>query len=222
MLCLEHSHDIPRADGILCEGKGAMLLHFPSGAEEGRPGRRERERCRTLTRLTPIAERAARLSGAPSNPMRTFTGRSTELTTAANVVLACDAGRVENIGARFLIGLETLDRVSEVTPADQVVLSSCSERERKAQGARTLSRGADSFSRKRFFIDGAVRVPGRVLDRTPTRPRLPRADGFGDDFRGVCKAILKINADGQIGGLMPSRRRAPSSCHGQPFGPAGP
>src|SRR6266700_3695033 len=37
----------------------------------------------TLTRLTPIADRSARLSGTPCRPITTFTGRSTERTTAA-------------------------------------------------------------------------------------------------------------------------------------------
>ena len=124
MLCLEHSHDIPRADGILREGKGAVLLHFPPGAKKGAQGG--------------ASESAADADAPDSNCRESGQAQLGALQShedvhraidradhRGDVVLAGDAWRLENIGARFLIGLQTLDRVSEVSPADQVVFGSC-------------------------------------------------------------------------------------------------
>ena len=72
---------------------------------------------------------------------------------SSNVVLAGKAWSVENIGARFLVGLEPLDRVFQITPAVEVILRTRSERKGKTQGTRTLGRRAHSLRRQRLFID---------------------------------------------------------------------
>ena len=96
------SLDEPEAFGLVYDRHAATVLRFLGrrvGAEaaEGLLGELFRiafERRKTfdaaresalptLMRFTPIADKSARLNRTPCKPMITFTGRSTELTTAA-------------------------------------------------------------------------------------------------------------------------------------------
>ena len=124
MLCLEHSHDIPRADGILCEGKGAVLSHFSPSAKKGAKGGASES-----TADADALDSNRRKGGqAQLDALQSHEDVHRAIDRAdhrGDVVLAGEAWRIENIGARFLIGLQTLDRVSEVRPADQVVFGSC-------------------------------------------------------------------------------------------------
>ena len=56
----------------------------------------------------------------------------------ADLVAAAQAGRVEHVGARALVGLQARDRVVEVGVAADVVLGSRGEREREVERAGRL------------------------------------------------------------------------------------
>jgi len=83
---------------------------------------------------------------------------------SGNVAFGGKTGRVQDIGTRFLIRLQALDRVPQIGLAAQVVLRTRRQRERKWKGTRRRHCGADSLNGMFPFIDRMVWASGRILD----------------------------------------------------------
>ena len=112
-----------------------------------------------------------------------------------------EAGRVEHVRPRLLVGLEAADGVRQVAAADEEVLRPRGQHERMRVGVRHRRGGAHALDRQLEGVDRFVGARRRILDRAAgeTGGR-GEADGLGDRLRRVAEAVLQVGAHRQVGG----------------------
>src|SRR5689334_9216887 len=117
------------------------------------------------------------------------------------VFLAREAGCVQHVGTRFLIGLQSGDCVFEIRSAVQVILRPRGQSESKWKRSRRLNCGSNSVGCELFVIDWVILAPGGVLDGPADRASSGgQTNRFCRLFRRITEAILEVGAHGEICG----------------------
>ena len=83
----------------------------------------------------------------------------------------------------------------------QIILCPGGESKRKGQSMCCLCAGSDPFNRMLEFIDRAIRIACRVLNRASHEPgSRSEANRFGYYLCGVTETLFQVGAHGQLGG----------------------
>ncbi len=98
--------------------------------------------------------------------MITFNGRSIDRRTVGDVVARSEAGRVEHVGARFLVGLQARDRIGEIGAPDEKIFGAGGQREGKSEGAGGFRGRPNTIRRVFALVQRRVGTSGGILDRT--------------------------------------------------------
>ena len=113
----------------------------------------------------------------------------------ADLPAAAQPGRVEDVGARALVGLQASDRVVEIGIAADVVLGACGEREVEVEAARGSDGRRDPLHR---HLERVQLAPVVVLDRGADRAGAGDAgDGARDVLRRGPVSVLEVDRDRQ-------------------------
>src|SRR5215472_63785 len=196
----EHGADLPRAGGFVREVKGATFTHLAGSPQKGGyRGAVERtaytdpldSHCREL--------RPGQLHALQSH--QDINGPVDRTDHCGNMLPGSQAGSIQDVGTRFLKGLEALDRISQVQATVQVVLGASGQRKGKRQTPRFGYRRPHTVHGMRQFVDWLPGIPCRIFDRATNAPRICcQGDGFGNRLGVVAKAVLQIGAYRQMGG----------------------
>ena len=148
----------------------------------------------TLTRCAPASTISANERCGSAS---TLTGFVTASQTARISSDAREAGGIERVSARGLVGLEAGDRVVQIGIAADVVLGAADEHEREPEPAGGLRGGGDPLGGMAGVVEPAGRVV--VLDRAAHGAGLGDPD---DRLRGVLRlgavAVLDVHRDRKI------------------------
>jgi len=140
-----------------------VLAHFTAGAKKGA----ERGARESTAHADALDADCRKLSQAKLNTAQSHKDIHRPIDGAdygRNFVFRREARCIENIGAGFLVSLETRDGVVEIRPVVQVIFGASGEGE--GEGKRACYRGcrADSLHRVFFFVDWLVRAIGGIFD----------------------------------------------------------
>src|SRR4051812_39308088 len=128
-------------------------------------------------------------------------GQGRRLADRPDLVHGAQSGRVEDVRAGLLVGLQPRDRVVEIRVAADVVLRAGGQHEREAECASGLRRCRDAFRRMVAVIQLSRRVV--ILDRAADRSCLGDAGDRRCGCRGLVPvAVLEIHGDRQLRGLV--------------------